>query len=363
MEARHRILACLLFTLGSLAGACSGNAAVTWKQVLRQKKPWYATPAAVSVCEAVLTYQTPSGGWPKNWDLTQPISDAFRALKEAERAPTIDNGGSTTPIQLLARVYSAQPKLTLLRDAATRGINYLLESQYASGGWPQFFPLRKGYYSHITFNDDAMVHVLELLRDAANGSNDFAWVDAGQRARARDAVERGIACILRCQVVIGGVRTAWCAQHDETTFAPAPARAFEPASLVSGESVGILRFLMQEPAPTRAMSAAIEAGVAWLEKVKLTGIRWERIKAPGLPGGVDAVVVQDPTAPALWARFYDLGANRPIFIGRDGVIHFSVAEIEHERRVGYAWYVSTPLKLLEVDFPAWRKKRGLSGSP
>lgn len=357
-----RAIASLLIGMAFLAGVCSGHAAVTWKQVLRQPKPWYATQAAVTVGKAVLSYQTRSGGWPKNWDMTQPLSDAFLSLRDSERAPTIDNGGTTTPIYLLARIYSSQAQLTSFREAAERGIDYLLEAQYDSGGWPQFFPLRKGYYSHITFNDDAMVHVLELLRDTASGGNDFSWVDVRRRERARQAVERGVACILRCQVVTEGVKTAWCAQHDEVTFAPAAARAFEPASLASAESVGILRFLMQQPAPSPAITAAIEAGVAWLEKVKLTGIRWERIQAPNLPGGIDAVVVRDAAAPALWARFYDLEADRPIFIGRDGVIRFSVSEIEHERRVGYAWYVSTPRKLLETDLPEWRKRRRLPGN-
>ncbi len=198
-----------------------------------------------------------------------------------------------------------------------------------------------------------MVRVLDVMRDVADARGEFAWVDAGRRARARDAVTRGVACILRCQVDEAGVKTAWCAQHDEKTFAPAPARKFEPASLSGGESVGILRFLMQEPAPSKEVIAAVRAGVAWLEKVKITGLRWERIKAPNLAEGVDAVVVPDPKAPPIWARFYELGTNRPIFIGRDAVIRYQVSEIEHERRIGYAWYVTSPRDLLERDFPAW----------
>lgn len=341
-----------------VAGCSTGSAAsVTWKQVLRQPAAWYSTPEAASVGEAVLSYQTPSGGWPKNWDMTHPLSDAFRALKESERAPTIDNGGTTIPIRLLARIHSAQEKVPAFREAVERGIDYLLAAQYASGGWPQFFPLRKGYYSHITFNDGAMVHAMEILRDVAAGRNEFDWIDAARRERARDAVARGVACILRCQVTIDGVKSAWCAQHDENTFAPAPARAFEPACLASAESVDILRFLMQEPAQTPELIAAVEAGVAWLEKVRIAGLRWQRIKAPGLPEGIDAVVVPDPAAPPLWARFYELHANRPIFIGRDGVVHFAVSEIEHERRIGYAWYVTSPAKLLEKDLPEWRGRR------
>ena len=72
--------------------------------------------------------------------------------------------------------------------------------------------------------------------------------------------------------------------------------------------------------------------------------------------GYDKVVVRDPTAPATWARFYQIGTNRPIFCGRDGVIKYSLAEIEHERRTGYSWYGSSPRDLLRKDYPAWQKK-------
>ncbi len=342
--------------MGSLALACTGRAAVTWGQVLRQPAAWYAMEEAKAVGDAVLTYQTPSGGWPKNWDMTAPLSEAFRALKEGDRAPTIDNGATTTQIRLLARVHAAQPQTRAYRQAVERGIDYLFESQYESGGWPQFYPLRKGYYTHITFNDDAMVRVLEVMRDIADGRGELAWLDAKRRERAKDAVTRGVACILRCQVTQDGVKTAWCAQHDETTFAPAPARKFEPASLSGGESVGILRFLMQEPAPSPELVAAVKAGVAWFEKVKIAGLRWERIPAPNLPKGVDAVATPDPNAPPIWARFYELETNRPIFIGRDAIIRYHVSEIEHERRTGYAWYVTSPQALLERDYPAWLVK-------
>jgi PelA/Pel-15E family pectate lyase len=77
--------------------------------------------------------------------------------------------------------------------------------------------------------------------------------------------------------------------------------------------------------------AAIEAGVAWYRAAAITGIRVETTDG-------DRVVISDPDAPLIWARFYDISTNRPIFAGRDGVIRASLAEIEKERRAGYAWY-------------------------
>src|SRR5262249_29706193 len=94
----------------------------------------------------------------------------------------------------------------------------------------------------------------------------------------------------------------------------------------------------------------------WFEKVKLTGIKVVPKPEPGTPKGFDRVVVQDASAPPLWARFYEIGTDRPIFCGRDGVIKYSLAEIEYERRNGYSWYVNGAERLLEKDYPAWRKR-------
>ena len=56
------------------------------------------------------------------------------------------------------------------------------------------------------------------------------------------------------------------------------------------------------------------------------------------PRGKDKVVVKDPNAPGLWARFYEIGTNRPIFCDRDGVAKHDLSEIGYERRNGYACY-------------------------
>ena len=68
------------------------------------------------------------------------------------------------------------------------------------------------------------------------------------------------------------------------------------------------------------------------------------------------VVVEDAKAEPLWARFYEIGTNRPIFCGRDSQVKFSLAEIEYERRTGYNWYTNAAAKLLSQDYPAWQKR-------
>jgi PelA/Pel-15E family pectate lyase len=162
-------------------------------------------------------------------------------------------------------------------------------------------------------------------------------------------------CILKTQIVQHGRLTAWCAQHDEHTLAPAKARAYELRSLSGAESVGVVKFLMGIDNPSPEVVKAVEAAVAWFRASKITGIKIVHKPAPGTPKGYDDTVVEDAAAPPLWARFYELGTNRPIFSGRDSVVKYSVAEIEYERRNGYRWYVDRPARLLDVDYPEWRK--------
>ena len=177
-----------------------------------------------------------------------------------------------------------------------------------------------------------MARVLTVLREVAQNKPEYAFVDAGRRQKCAAAVTKGVACILKCQVVIQGKKTVWCAQHDEVTFAPAKARAYELPSLSGSESVDILRFLMGEK-PTPPVTAAIEGGVAWLKANQLTGIRVEK-------QGDDKVVISDPSAEPCWGRFYDLETSKPFFCGRDGIKKNSLAEIEKERRTGYSWYTN-----------------------
>ncbi len=344
-----------LLVLCLTAGAAAG-AAVRWNDVLRQPAEWYATPEARGVAATMLRYQSPEGGWPTDVDTTQPPSEKFLALKPSGRAPTIDDGATTTPLRVFALIVTAtnDPEL---RAAFERGFDYLLAAQQPHGGWPQYFPLKPGYYTHITYNDQAMVNVLTLMRETAAGSAPFAFVDEARRARAAAAVTRGLACILRTQVRQDGRLTAWCAQHDETTFAPAAARNFEPVSLSGNETVGIVRFLMATTPLTPEIIAAVEGAVTWLESVPVRGLRIEGFTAAD--GQRDRRAVADPVAPVLWARFYELGTNRPIFAGRDKVIRYDFNEIERERRAGYAYLGNWPADLLAKDYPRWRAKNKL----
>jgi PelA/Pel-15E family pectate lyase len=354
------ILICALAFAGNAQNLTPAHVKpISWDDVLKQENAWYGGVEAIRIADNVLLYQRNTGGWPKNIDMAATLSESKAAAVAKQKQgidSNIDNGATYTQLIFLARVYEAK-KLERHKESFLKGLDYLLKAQYPNGGWPQYFPNSKRYYAHITFNDGAMIGVLKILRDIAQDKSVYGFVDEGRRSQARDALQKGIDCILKTQVVVNGQRTVWAAQHDEITLAPAPARAFEPVALASAESVGVVRFLMSLSKPNQGIIDAVESAVKWFETSKIAGIKWIEKADTAKPGNFQRVAVHDKNAEPIWARFYEIGTNRGIFIGRDGIIKYSVGEIDEERRNGYQWYVDTPNQLLSKDYPSWLKKR------
>ena len=320
------------------------------RQYLNNPRGWFAGDEAKRIADNIVACQSELGGWPKNVDTTAAISNE---LKQAQ--PTFDNSATTDELRFLAKVYQAI-KDDRYRVAFQKGMDYILKAQYPTGGWPQHFPPGTKYNRHITFNDDAMVRLMLFLRETYS-SADYAFVDGPRRVAASEAFDRGIECILKCQIQVDGKLTAWCAQHDELDFSPRPARAYELVSLSGSESVEIVRLLMSLDAPSPEVVRAVDGAVAWFEAAKLEGIWQTEVLDEKSPSGKNKVIVKDPLAPPKWARFYEIGTNRPMFSDRDGVVKYDIAEIGYERRNGYGWYNDKPLELLTRDYPEWKKKR------
>ena len=332
---------------------------ISWNRCLSMKPEFYASDEAIRIADNVLLYQRNTGGWPKGVDMARILSDNDKAKlheRKNKKDSTLDNGATHTQMRYLAKVYTAT-KLKRFKKGFLEAVDYLLKAQYANGGWPQFYPLQgnAGYSRYITFNDNAMIGAMSVLRDIAEKRPEYVFIDDDRHKKAEKAVQKGIQCILECQIIVDGKRTAWCQQHDEKTLEPRSARTYEKISICSGESVGIVRFLMSIDNPKPEIIDAVQAAVAWLDHVKLSGIRQIRKPDESKEGGYDKVVIEDATTPPIWARFYQIRTNRPIFCGRDGIIKYSLAEIEHERRIHYSWYGSGPASLLAKDYPAWQK--------
>jgi PelA/Pel-15E family pectate lyase len=344
---------------------------------LRHDDPtYYGMAPARHIADVIVSFQTPAGGWSKNMsfagelrkpgqpyaanNLNQfPDPNDFDAPKDPKwnYVGTLDNDSTNTQLRFLAKVSGQTPGKDgdAYRASFLKGVKYLLAAQYPNGGFPQVYPLEGGYHDAITFNDNAVSESAETLTWVSEGQGDYAFVPADLRKKAGEAAANALKCILKSQVVIAGKKTVWAQQEDALTLEPVSARNYEPGALAASESADLLDYLMSLPKPSAELKASIAAGVAWLKSVAVYG--YEYVGGRGVEGGRQ-LKPKDGAGP-LWARYYSIPEQKPIFGDRDKTLHDNVNEISLERRNGYAWYSNAEQKTIE-NYSKWSKENGVA---
>ncbi|MGP4039701.1 pectate lyase [Gracilibacillus sp. D59] len=312
--------------------------------------PYYTGDRAndIKQADALLTWQMDHGGWYKNmedkynrpWDGEEPKSEMY--TPEHGELGVIDNNATTNEILFLALMYNETGD-TRYKESVLKGINYLLEAQYDTGGWPQVYPARGNYSDYATYNDNAMIRVMNVLTMFSQKeypfNTDIVTDDLSKQIDA--SLDLGLEYILKSQITVDGVLTAWCAQHDPVTYEPMGARSYEHPSISGSESVGIVQYLMSLPNPSNEVQAAIDGALNWFEEAKVEGVKY-------VSGDPEGQYFYPDSTTNTWYRFYEIGTNIPIFSGKDGVIKHKILEIEKERRDGYRWAGEWPQQLLDV---------------
>jgi PelA/Pel-15E family pectate lyase len=338
---------------------------------LRHDDAYFATPEARHIADVIVSFQTPAGGWSKNMSMNGPTrmpgqpyaaNNLNRFSDPADfdkpRDPnwnyvgTLDNDATNTELHFLAKVAAHSPGRdgNTYRASFLKGIHYLLAAQYPNGGFPQVYPLEGGYHDAITFNDDAVTESAETLSAVAEAKGDYAFVPAELRKQAASAAEKAVQCILASQIVIDGKKTIWPQQEDALTLEPVSARNYEPGALAASESADLLEYLMSLPNPSPQVIAAVNAGIAWLKSAAIYG--YEYAGGRGTPEG--RVLKPREGAGPIWARYYSVTTQKPIFGDRDKTLHDTVNDLSLERRNGYQWYSNGPQHALDL-YAGWSK--------
>ena len=134
---------------------------------------WWTSDEALKDARNIITWQVADGGWSKNIDMVSKprapgdLYDAdnenrFPDLADFDKPAdpswhyiaTLDNDSTWMQIRFLSRVATALLAAHRDADAAPicasvqRGVEYLLDSEYPNGGWPQVWPLEGGLPRH-----------------------------------------------------------------------------------------------------------------------------------------------------------------------------------------------------------------------
>lgn len=306
------------------------------------------------IADNLLKFQNPDGGWPKNIDWLGNLGydEVWQRLSNFEKKSTCDNRNTYTQIEYLSKVYKKTDE-EKYRDAAVRGLEFILSTQNESGGW------RGADVDAITFNDELMTGIMNLLFDITEGRTYYDWIAKDLMIRMEESLRKAVDVTLNCQIVVNGRKTGWCQQHDHKTLLPVKARSYELPSIASLETTSVVEFLMRFNYPDEDIIEAINRAIDWLEESKLYGIRLERMKVDD--GEInesykryDVKVAEDKDASPIWARYYEIETNCPFFSNRDGIKVYKLEEVDQERRIGYAWYGYWPADLLNSKYPEWQ---------
>lgn len=328
------------------------------KSAAKLPDSFFTTKAAKKIGNNCIYVQSEYGGFPKNVfipELNKYEKNKLdkRKIKRRVYYSTLDNDATTTEITYLSRLYNATEQ-TKYKKSALKGIDFIFESQFPNGCFAQAYLAKGSYQGQISFNDDSTINVMNLLKKISQKQKPFEYINDTIANKAKYAYENGINCILKTQIPQNGCPSAWAQHYDKETLQVCQGRKFEPAAIVGGkESANIVLFLMDIEKPSQEIIKSVDDAVAWFEKSKIKNVKIKYFLNDG--NNPDIVLEKCTDCPPIWARFYDIKTNQPIFGSKDEKIHSDIRELKRFERLGYDWYSTKPAKVLK-KYPEWKKK-------
>lgn len=232
--------------------------------------------AAQKAAAAVIWGQSNEGGWNymidfagdrslKHWYNT--IGKNAWRLEEFQHYygnSTFDDDITSDAARFLLRIYLEKLDPTY-KPSLDKAINFILKSQYSSGGWPQRYPLKydfgkqgnPDYTSFYTFNDDVIWENVHFLIQC--------YQTLGEE-RFLDPILRGMNFYLNAQADCG----AW-GQQLNMQFQTAGARTYEPAAFLPSTTCenAILLLKFYEFTGDKKFLVQVPKAIKWLEETKL----------------------------------------------------------------------------------------------
>ncbi|MFL1011648.1 pectate lyase [Flavisericum labens] len=265
----------------------------------------YYYSAAEKAARAIIWGQSHEGGWNymidfagdrslKKWYNT--IGKNGWRLEEFQHYygnSTFDDDVTTDAARFLLRMYLEKMDPTY-KPALDKAIQFILNSQYPNGGWPQRYPLRNDfekqgfpdYTSFYTFNDDVIWENISFLKQC--------YLVLGEE-RFLDPIYRGMEFYKISQDSCG----AW-GQQVNMQMKAASARTYEPAAFLPSATCenALLLIKFYKLTGNKNFLEGIPKAIKWLEDNELPEEKQEGRRT-------------HPT-------FVDAETHKPIYVHRKG---------------------------------------------
>lgn len=276
----------------------------------------YYLKAAKQAASALIWAQLPCGGWNymadfagegslKDWYKKVAAGYQYCAQEHLHYSgnATFDDG-TIDAAGFLLRLYMEDLD-PALRPSIDKAIDFMLESQYPVGGWPQRWPLRhdfvhegkEDYSSFITINDGVHTGNIHFLLDC--------YTMLGEE-RVLEPISRAMHCVLVLQG--GKPQAGWAMQHKlDFNYSPGHARDFEPrgwAATATAEMIGNLMDFYCWTGDSKYL-ARIPDALEFLESIKYG------------PDMVDFFGVKLRDGEILCPTFVEVGSGKPLYLHRD----------------------------------------------
>jgi PelA/Pel-15E family pectate lyase len=264
--------------------------------------------AATQVGDALIAGQLPCGGWNylidfageahlREWYAT--IGRNAWRLEEFHHYygnATFDDSSTAGATRFLLRLF-LEKRDAGIKAALDRALQYVLDAQLPSGGWPQRFPPtdkfehsgRPDYTGYITFNDGVTGGNVELLVQCYQALGD---------PRFLVPIRRGMDVFLA--TLHAPPQVGWGLQHTHD-LKPAGARTYEARAFATHTTASNIEWLLRFYRLTgdKKFLTRVPEVFAWLESVKL-------------PPEVR------PRNEGTHPTFIEYDTNRPLYLHRSG---------------------------------------------
>lgn len=190
-------------------------------------------------------------------------------------------------------------------DSLTLAVDKALEmmqmTQLKDGGWPHVYPKQGNYHDHATYNDEGINDCIRVMMEAHRYYGREELAESLRKAGRYIEISQ-----------LPPPQPGWAQQYNEY-LQPAWARTFEPPSVCPAVTINNINTLIDFYLyfGRRTYLEPIPDALRWLHEIQL-------------PNG-------------KWARFVELGTNKPLYYDRGRIRVNSTSELSIERRTGYGY--------------------------